>query len=110
MKKRSLAFASIGFVLMAGCTLAADVTFAVKVSSNAPQAAFHYVKVSGGLPTTKVVKTATVVDGAEYFVWKTSLRGIAQVCGILSLPTAGSKCVGEFGKQLKISDNFVVLQ
>jgi hypothetical protein len=109
MKLRSLMLALAGTMLMAGSALAADVTFAVKVSGDAPQAAFHYVKVSGGLPKTQVVRTATEVNGVDYFVWKTSLRGIAHVCGILNLPTASSKCVGEFGKQLQLADNFVVL-
>lgn len=109
MKKRFLAFVAVGFLLLGGSTLAADVTFAVK-AANAPQASFHYVKVSGGLPKTKLVKSATEVDGVSYYVWKTSIRGIAHVCGIADLPTASAKCVGEFGKQLQVKGTFVVLK
>ncbi|KRA42030.1 hypothetical protein [Devosia sp. Root635] len=109
MKRRSLLLAIAGTLLVAGSALAADVTFAVK-AGNAPAAAFQYVMTSGGLPKTKLVNTATVIDGVSYYTWKTSLRGIAHVCGLPDLPTASSKCVGEFGKQLEIAGNFVVLK
>ena len=109
MKKRSMTLAGAAFLLLAGGAVAADVTFAVK-ADDAPQAAFHYVKLSGGLPKTKVVKTAKVIDGVSYFLWKTSLNGLAHVCGIPNLPTASAKCVGKFGEQLQVKGDFIVLK
>lgn len=107
--KRSFVLAFAASLLMAGSAIAADVTFAVP-AGNASAAAFHYIKTSGGLPTSKRVTKVSEVNGGRYFLWKTSLRGIAHVCGIQDLPTASSHCVGVPGRtELQVSGNFVVL-